>query len=87
VTLTYEITKKNKHNSRRNIYGNDKIVINSPEVCVGIKRQYAEIGCKNLIILTTKIIYVDSAEMENNFYKKIYIITLCNFLVQGLGMT
>jgi hypothetical protein len=30
-------------------------------------------------MLATKIIYVDSAEMENNFYKKIYNITLCNF--------
>jgi hypothetical protein len=29
--------------------------------------------------LATKIIYADSAEMENNFYKNIYIITLCNF--------
>jgi hypothetical protein len=35
--LTYAFTKKNKHNSRINIYGN-KIVINSPEVCFGIKR-------------------------------------------------
>jgi hypothetical protein len=26
--LTYAITKKNKHNSRINIYGNYKIVIN-----------------------------------------------------------
>jgi hypothetical protein len=44
--LTYAITKKNKHNSRTNIYGNYKIVINSPEVCFGIKRQYAKFGCK-----------------------------------------
>jgi hypothetical protein len=33
-----------------------------------------------LFLATKKIIYADSAEMENIFYKKIYIITLCNFL-------
>jgi hypothetical protein len=74
--LTYAITKKNKHNSRINISGNYKIVINSPEVCFGIKRQYAEFGCKNLIIFIYKILYADSAEMENNFYKTIYNINL-----------
>jgi hypothetical protein len=31
-------------------YGSYKIVINSPEVCFGIKRQYAKVGCKNLNI-------------------------------------
>jgi hypothetical protein len=36
--LSYEILKKNKHNSRINIYGNYKTVINSPKVCFGIKR-------------------------------------------------
>jgi hypothetical protein len=44
--FTYAITKKNKHNSRINIYGNYKIVINSPEVFSGITRQYAKVGCK-----------------------------------------
>jgi hypothetical protein len=33
---------------------------------------------KTSIFLATKIIYVDSAEMENNYYKQIYTITLCN---------
>jgi hypothetical protein len=54
-------------------------VINAPEVHFGIKRQYARVGCKNLIFVATKIIYADSAEMENNFYKNLYNITLCNF--------
>jgi hypothetical protein len=31
------------------------------------------------IFLATKIIYADSAEMKNNFYKQMYNITLCNF--------
>jgi hypothetical protein len=42
--LAYAITKENKHNSRINIYGNDKIVINSPEVWFEITRQYAKVG-------------------------------------------
>jgi hypothetical protein len=33
---------------------------------------------KIYLFLATEIIYADSAEVENNFYKKIYIITLCN---------
>jgi hypothetical protein len=52
--LSYVFSKKNKHNSRINIYGNYKIVINSLEVCFGIKRQYAHVGCKNLIIFSQK---------------------------------
>jgi hypothetical protein len=47
--LTYAITKKNKHISRITIYDNYKIVVNSPEVHFGIKRQHAEVGHKNLI--------------------------------------
>jgi hypothetical protein len=54
-------------------------VINSPEVYFGITRQHAEVGHKNITILPTKIIWTDSAEMENNFYKKIYNIIFCNF--------
>jgi hypothetical protein len=50
--LSYAFSKKNKHNSRINICGNYKIVINSPEACIGIKRQCAQVGCKNLIIFS-----------------------------------
>jgi hypothetical protein len=46
--------KKIKNNSRINISGHYKIVINSPEVCFGIKRQYAKVGCKNLIMFSHK---------------------------------
>jgi peroxiredoxin len=42
--------QNNKHNSRITIYINYTIVINSEEVRFSIKRQYAEVGCKNLII-------------------------------------
>jgi hypothetical protein len=50
--LSYVFSKKIKHNSRINISGNYKIVINSPEVGFGIKRQCANVGCKNLIIVS-----------------------------------
>jgi hypothetical protein len=52
--LSYEILKKTKNNSIINISGTYKIVINSPEVCFGIKRQCAKVGCKNLIIFSKK---------------------------------
>jgi hypothetical protein len=52
--LSYEYLKKIKHNSRINISVNYKIVINSPEVCFGIKSQYAKVGCKNLINCSQK---------------------------------
>jgi hypothetical protein len=50
--LIYAIAKKNKHISRINIYGNYKIVINSPKVHFGITRQHAEVGHKNLTIFS-----------------------------------
>jgi hypothetical protein len=46
--------KKNKHISRITIYDNYKIVINSPELHFGIKRQHAEVGHKNLNIFSYK---------------------------------
>jgi hypothetical protein len=56
------------------------MVINSPEVSFGITKQLAQVGHKNINIFSyEKIIYADSAELENNLYKKIYNITLCNF--------
>jgi hypothetical protein len=48
--LSYVFSKKIKHNSRINISGNYKIVINPPEVDFGMQRQCAKVGCKNLII-------------------------------------
>jgi hypothetical protein len=52
--LSYAFTKKIKHISRINIFDNYKIVINALEVHVGIKRQHAEVGHKNLSILSYK---------------------------------
>jgi hypothetical protein len=39
MELELFIFKEIKDNSRINIYGNSKIVINSPEVCLEIKMQ------------------------------------------------
>jgi hypothetical protein len=50
--LSYKFSKKIKHNSRIIISGNYKIVINSPEVCFAMKRQYGKVGCKNFIIFS-----------------------------------
>jgi hypothetical protein len=51
---SYAFSKKNKHNSRITFSGHYKIVVNAPEVYFGIKRQYAKVGCKNLIIFGYK---------------------------------
>jgi hypothetical protein len=45
--LSYEFLKEIKHNSRIIISGVHKIVINSPEVCFDITRQYAHVELKN----------------------------------------
>jgi hypothetical protein len=52
--LTYAIIKKKKHISRINIYVNYKILINSPDLYLGIERQHAEVGQKILIIFIYK---------------------------------
>jgi hypothetical protein len=52
--LSYVFSKKIKHNSRINIYGNYKIVINSPEVCFDIQRQCAQVDLKNINIFSKK---------------------------------
>jgi hypothetical protein len=74
--LSYEILKKNKHNSRINVSDNYKIVINSAGVCVGLKNSVQKLVAKTYLFLSRKIIYADLAEMEKHFYKKIYIINL-----------
>jgi hypothetical protein len=52
--LGYAITNKISHITRLNISERYKIVINSPGVKFGIKRQYAEVGHKKLIIVSYK---------------------------------
>jgi hypothetical protein len=50
--LSYAFSKRNKHNSRINISANYKIVINSPEVCFGIKRHCAQVERRNINIFS-----------------------------------
>jgi hypothetical protein len=52
--LSYAFTKKIRHIPRIDISDKYKIVINSPEVHFGIKRQHAEVGHNNLIIFSYK---------------------------------
>jgi hypothetical protein len=55
--LSYAFRKKNKHISRINISDNYKIVINSPEVYFGIKKDNMQkLGTKIYLFLATKII-------------------------------
>jgi hypothetical protein len=46
---------------------------------VELKDSMKKLVAKIYLVFATKIIYADSAEMENHFYKNIYSITLCNF--------
>jgi hypothetical protein len=48
------LQKENRHISRINTSGHYKIVINSPEVYLGIKGPHAEVGDKNIIIFSYK---------------------------------
>jgi hypothetical protein len=41
---------------RINTSDHSKIVINSPQVQLGMTRQHAEVGLKNIIFLATKMI-------------------------------
>jgi hypothetical protein len=50
LNLSYKFLKKIKHNSRIIISGTYKIVINSPEVRFGMKRQCAQVELKNINI-------------------------------------
>jgi predicted NUDIX family NTP pyrophosphohydrolase len=54
LILGYSFTKKIKHISRINASDKYKIAINSPEMHLGIKRQYAEVGHRNIIIFSYK---------------------------------
>jgi hypothetical protein len=53
-------------------------MINSQDVYFVITRQCAQVGVKNINIFNTKNHLSDLSEIEKHFYKKIYIITLCN---------
>jgi peroxiredoxin len=66
------------HKSRINIFDKPKIMINSQDAYFNIKRHCAQVEIKNVNIFSKKNHYADLAEMEKHFYKKIYIITLCN---------
>jgi hypothetical protein len=58
------------HNLRINIYDHPKIVINSPEVCLGITRQNAQVGHKNINIFSYKNSFMQSLQKWKTIYIK-----------------
>jgi hypothetical protein len=68
--LSCAILKKNKHNSRIIISGIYKIVNNSPEVCFGIKRQCAKVGCKNLNTFWLEKSFIQIRKKWKNIFRK-----------------
>jgi hypothetical protein len=67
------------HKSRIIISVNPKFMINSQDVYFGIVRQCAQVGVKNINIFNMKNHLFSSDRDRKHFYKKIYMITLCNF--------
>jgi hypothetical protein len=53
-------------------------MINSQYVHFGITRQCAQVGVENINIINMKNHYAVLPEIEKHFYKKIYMINLCN---------
>jgi hypothetical protein len=85
--LSYAITKKIRHNTRLNISGRYKIVINSPDEHLGIKRLHTKVEHKNLFIFS----YKNNLNRFNISTKQFMIKDLqhnfLQFLVQQLGKT
>jgi hypothetical protein len=61
-------------------------MIISPEVCFRIKRQYAEVGCKNLIIFSYKNHLCRFCRDGKQFLYNDLQLNFVQFLVQELGM-
>jgi hypothetical protein len=54
LIMHYYFTKENKHMLRINTSDHSKILINSAEVYLGIKRPHADVGHKNIITFSYK---------------------------------
>jgi hypothetical protein len=65
--LSYVFSNKNKHNSRINISGHYKIMINPPGVCFDITRQCAQVELKNNNIFSKKNHLCRSGSNEKTF--------------------
>jgi hypothetical protein len=62
-------------------------VINSPQVCFGINRQYAKVGCKNLIISSYKNHLCRFCRNGKQFLEKDVEHNFVQFVVKGQAMT
>jgi hypothetical protein len=67
------------HYLRIIISSKPKIMINSKDVYFDITRQCAQFELKNINIFSKKNHLCRSGRNGKHFYKKIYIINLCNF--------
>jgi hypothetical protein len=77
--LSYAFTKEIRHKTILNIFDRYKIMINSPQVHLGITSSHAEVENKNLIIFSSKN-HLDRFSLNTEqFIIKIYTATLCNF--------
>jgi hypothetical protein len=52
--LGYAFTRKNRHKSRINVVVKHRIMVNSPEVVLCIKRSYPEVEHKKYLFLAKK---------------------------------
>jgi hypothetical protein len=80
-------TKKIRNKTRLNIFNRNKIVINSPEVHLGIKRLHAEVEHKSLFIFGYKT-HLDRFNINTKqFIIKDLRHNFLQFSVQKLGKT
>jgi hypothetical protein len=66
---------------------NPKIMINSPDVCFGIKRQHAQVGHKNINIFSYKNHLGRFCIIGKQFIEKDLLHNFVQFLAQELVMT
>jgi hypothetical protein len=72
------------HNLRINISDHPKPIINSPEVCFGIKRQHSQVGNKNINIFSYKNHLGRFCKKGKQFIQKDLLHNFVPFLAQEL---
>jgi hypothetical protein len=75
------------HKLRINISDTPNIIINSPEVCLDITRQHAQVGHKNINIINYKNHLGRFCIRGKQFINKDLLHNFVQFLAQELVMT
>jgi hypothetical protein len=75
------------HNLRINISHHPKFMINSPEVCLGITRQHAQVGHKNITIFSHTNHLGRFSINGKQFIEKYLLYNFVQFLAQELFIT